>query len=52
MCTMCAQLNNKTPVRFGREMASCDIATGHIQLLSLQSCLGCLLALAGLETPH
>lgn len=44
MCTVCAQLNNKAPVRFGGETASCDMPTGQIQLLSLQSCLGCLLA--------
>ncbi len=43
-CTMCAQLNNKTPVRIGRGMASCDMPSGCIQLLSLQSWLGWLLA--------
>lgn len=43
MCTVCSQLNNKPPVRFGPETASRDKPAGHIQLLSLLSCLGCLL---------
>lgn len=44
MSTMCAQLNNEAPVMIGGGTASCDMPTGHIQLLSLQSWLGCLLA--------
>lgn len=46
---MCTQLNNKTSVRIGRETASCDMPAGYMQLLSLQSWLGCLLGDARLE---
>lgn len=49
LSTMCAQMKNNTPVMIGRGAASCDMSGGCIQ--SLQSWLGCLLGLVGLETP-
>lgn len=52
MCTMCAQLNNKAPVRIGRGTASCDMPIGHIQLLSFPELVRMSSGLVGLETPH
>lgn len=52
LCTMCAQLNNKAPARIGRGMASCDMPTGYIQLLSFAELVRMTSGLVGLEVPH
>lgn len=51
MCTMCAQLNNKEPVRFGRETASCDMPTGCVAVV-IAELFGMSSGLVGFVSPY
>lgn len=52
MCTMCAQPNNKEPVRFGRETASCDMPTGCSAVVIIAELFRMSSGLVGFESPY